>query len=79
MAFMQMLDLSGNQLAALPSSVGDLSMLQQLDLTDNNIKVLPKTIGKLTFISSIVLTGNDLSAAEIEKAKKLPNNSSITF
>ncbi len=45
---LQVLDLSRNQLTALPESIGKLTALQTLYLAFNQLTGLPESIGKLT-------------------------------
>jgi Leucine-rich repeat (LRR) protein len=56
------LDLSNNQLSALPESLGQLTHLQSLDLSRNQLTVLPESIGQLTKLQTLVLSRNQLTA-----------------
>jgi Leucine rich repeat len=56
------LDLSGNQLTALPPEVGRLTALQRLDLGKNQLTALPPEIGQLTALQRLELGGNRLTA-----------------
>jgi small GTP-binding protein len=56
------LDLSGNQLKALPESLGQLTQLRSLDLSGNELTALPESLGQLTQLQSLDLSGNQLTA-----------------
>ena len=45
---LQTLNLSGNQLTALPESLGQLTQLQTLNLSGNQLTALPESLGQLT-------------------------------
>lgn len=52
------LDLSGNDLPALPKEVGSLSNLEVLDLRDNQFSALPFEIGNLEALKVLRMDGN---------------------
>jgi hypothetical protein len=54
------LNLSSNQLAALPESIGDCAHLETLNLSGNRIDYVPDSVGKLTQLRQLFLTGNRL-------------------
>ena len=62
------LDLSGNQLTALPESLGQLTQLQSLDLSENQLTALPKSLGQLTQL--VVLSVWDNSLAHLPNSLK---------
>ena len=47
-----MLFLGGNQLTALPESLGQLTALQMLNLSGNRLTALPESLGQLTALQS---------------------------
>jgi internalin A len=55
------LDLSGNQLTALPESLGQLTQLQSLDLSRNQLTALPESLGQLTQLQKLCLYDNQLA------------------
>ena len=57
-----MLDLSGNQLCSIPSSVGKLSDLRVLDLSKNSLTSVPPELGSLTRLTKLSLSDNYLDA-----------------
>ena len=59
---MQSLNLSGNQLTALPWSLGQLTQLQSLNLSINRLTALPESLGELTRLRSLYLSNNQLPA-----------------
>ena len=54
------LDLSGQQLTALPPEIGELHNLQKLYIYGTNLEELPSTIGQLSNLEEIHLSGNML-------------------
>lgn len=55
------LNLSGNRLTALPTSIGSLNCLEILDASNNDLRELPPTIGDLQTLQTLNITGNPLS------------------
>jgi hypothetical protein len=58
MSSLTSLDLSGNKIHYLPSSVGDLRSLRVLDLSSAELRELPEKLGQLTQLQEINLSGN---------------------
>jgi Leucine-rich repeat (LRR) protein len=56
------LDLSGNQLTAVPESFGRLSQLTKLELSGNQLEALPESFGRLSQLTKLDLYGNKLEA-----------------
>jgi Leucine-rich repeat (LRR) protein len=56
------LRLDGNQLAALPSEIGQLTNLWELRLDGNQLATLPPEIGQLSNLGTLTLDGNQLAA-----------------
>ncbi|CAM8902458.1 unnamed protein product [Rhodiola kirilowii] len=56
------LDLSKNQLVALPCTIQGISCLTKLDLHDNRIEELPEGFGKLVNLVFLDLRGNQLKS-----------------
>ena len=52
------LDLSGNNLSALPPSMAKLSNLQELDISDNNFSKMPEVLKGLEHLEHIVDENN---------------------
>ena len=48
MSLQKVLDLAGQQLSALPESIGQLMALEVLDVDENQLAALPKSLGQLT-------------------------------
>ncbi|AFY56938.1 leucine-rich repeat (LRR) protein [Rivularia sp. PCC 7116] len=67
------LDLSGNELTALPPEIGQLTNLQYLHLSYNQLSSLPEEFGQLTNLQFLYLLENQLSTlpAEIGQLRKL--------
>lgn len=57
----QILDLQGNLLNALPSSLGKLSLLEKLELGQNCLTQLPSSLSKLTSLTFVDLMDNKLT------------------
>ena len=55
------LDLSGNRISILPSSIGNFKVLKTLNLSGNRITQLPPQIGQLTKLETLILNGNHIS------------------
>ncbi len=55
------LNLSFQDLTALPESVGQLTQLQYLHLTGNQLTTLPESIGRLKLLQRLYLSGNQLT------------------
>lgn len=56
-----LLDLSYDQLTALPESICQLTQLQILDLSDNQLTAVPESISQLTQLQILNLSGNQLT------------------
>lgn len=56
------LNVSDNQLTALPPQIGQLTALQELDVSCNQLTVLPPQIGQLTALQELDVTDNRLTA-----------------
>ncbi|KAF5419007.1 MAG: hypothetical protein C5S49_00980 [Candidatus Methanogaster sp.] len=63
------LDLSGNQLTALPPEIAKLASLTELDLSGNQLTALLPEITKLTSLTELYLSNNQLTALPPEIAK----------
>ena len=57
----RMLDLSGNNLTALPESIGALVGVEKLNLSGNNLTALPESIVALTSLKTLHLHENPLT------------------
>jgi internalin A len=53
---------AGNQLTALPETIGNLHNLKYLDLNHNQLTAIPETIGNLHNLSSLSIWNNQLTA-----------------
>nr|AAU84033.1 leucine-rich-repeat protein [uncultured archaeon GZfos35D7] len=60
------LDLSDNQLTALPPEIAELKGLTTLDLSGNQLTALPLEIGELKSLTTLYLWGNQLTALPLE-------------
>ena len=56
------LRLDSNQLASIPSEIGQLSMLQRLHLYDNQLQSIPPEIGQLSMLQELYLGDNQLQS-----------------
>ena len=63
-----MLHLYGNQLTAVPESLGNLTALTTLDLYGNQLTAVPESLGNLTALTALDLTGNQLTAVPMQLA-----------
>jgi hypothetical protein len=59
---LQMLNLSYNQLTALPEAIANLTQLQELDFSFNPLTKLPESIANLTQLQGLKLHGNPLDS-----------------
>lgn len=66
------LDLSSNQLAAIPTEISNLVALTDLNLDNNVIVSLPEDIGKLTKLKVLSLRGNRISVHSTNWSDKNP-------
>ena len=60
------LNLSKNQLTAIPPEIGNLTNLTELSLDYNQLTALPPDIGKLTNLTTLNLHRNHLTALPTE-------------
>ena len=58
---LQSLDLSDNQLTAVPDAICQLTQLQTLNLSDNQLTAVPDTIGQLTQLQHLNIYKNKLT------------------
>jgi len=58
---LEFLDLHGNSLSTIPSSIGDLNKLINLDISDNKLTELPSSFGNLTSLEKLVLGKNNIN------------------
>jgi Leucine-rich repeat (LRR) protein len=58
---LEKLDLSKNQLAAVPAEISNLKQLMELNLDDNVIVSLPDTVGELKNLKQLSLRNNHIS------------------
>jgi Leucine-rich repeat (LRR) protein len=65
-----MLDLSNNQLKALPKTLTGLNKLEELNLENNQLGSLPPYIYRLRKLKVLNLTGNPLSEKEKDRIRK---------
>ncbi|MGH7455154.1 MAG: leucine-rich repeat domain-containing protein, partial [bacterium] len=63
------LDLSGLELTALPSEIGQLANLLRLNLSNNRLTTLPQEIGQLTNLMELYLHKNQLTTLPPEIGK----------
>ncbi|KAJ2854046.1 hypothetical protein GGI22_004635, partial [Coemansia erecta] len=73
---LQLLDVSGNQIAALPEDVGHLSCLRELNASRNALTGLPTTIGALRSLEVLnvaenYITSLDASVSRLGKLRML--------
>jgi len=60
--YLRALNLSGNNLSAVPESLSVLCHLQNLDLSDNALETLPDFITSFQNLDSLELSGNQIAA-----------------
>nr|WP_322684603.1 COR domain-containing protein [Nostoc sp. DedQUE07]MDZ8130545.1 COR domain-containing protein [Nostoc sp. DedQUE07] len=58
--WLEVLNLSGNQLRTLPEAIARLQQLTSLDLSGNQLRTLPEAIARLQQLTSLDLKGNQL-------------------
>lgn len=56
------LDLSDNQILAIPESIDQLQTLQTLNLRNNNISIIPSSIANLKSLKKLYVKGNNLDS-----------------
>ena len=66
LAALERLDLSDNELSALPAEIGQLAALERLYLGDNQLSALPAEIGQLAALEVLYLYKNRLSVLPAE-------------
>lgn len=62
LTYVNMLDLSCNQLTKLPDNIGNLKSLTRLDLRSNKLQSLPQSIGKLSQLTYLNVSNNFLTS-----------------
>lgn len=62
LTYVNMLDLSCNQLNKLPDNFGSLASLTRLDLRSNKLQSLPQSIGKLSRLTYLNVSNNFLTS-----------------
>jgi Leucine-rich repeat (LRR) protein len=62
MTALTVLNLSNNELATLPYTVGEMTALRKLSLSGNVLKNLPPTMGRITSLKELTVTNNLLEA-----------------
>lgn len=67
---LEKLDLSSNQLATVPDTIGNLGHLEELRLDSNMIVTLPEAIGKLSHLKVLSLCHNQLQIKKSTSADK---------
>ncbi len=67
---LQSLDLSGNQLSALPPEIWQLTNLQWLYLSANQLSSLPDEIQGLKSLKKLYLEENPFTADDIDQLRK---------
>jgi Leucine-rich repeat (LRR) protein len=72
----QMLDLSGLELRAIPPEISALTRLRQLNLSNNQISSIPDSLSKLSRLKKLDLGGNEISSipdslSKLSRLKKL--------
>lgn len=64
--FLEILEISDNNLKSIPPQIGNLTALETLNLGGNKIKTLPSEIGDLTNLRKLYLYDNKLSSLPLE-------------
>lgn len=62
LTYVNMLDLSCNQLNRLPDNIGNLKSLTRLDVRSNKLQSLPQSIGNLSQLAHLNVSNNFLTA-----------------
>lgn len=62
LTYVNMLDLSCNQINKLPDNIGNMKSLTRLDLRSNKLHSLPQTIGRLSKLTYLNVSNNFLTS-----------------
>lgn len=71
MVHLKYLDLSGNNISAIPPQFGNLRKLEYLNLNSNDIEELPAEIGNLESLTEFSMAGNKLESLPYETGNLL--------
>ncbi|KAJ1892960.1 hypothetical protein LPJ81_005453, partial [Coemansia sp. IMI 209127] len=66
---LQLLDVSGNQIAALPEDISHLSCLRELNASRNALTSLPTTIGALRSLEVLNIAENYITSLDVSVAR----------
>jgi Leucine-rich repeat (LRR) protein len=61
LTWLQILDLSENELTTLPPQIGQLTLLEALDVSENELTTLPPEVGQLRSLQTLDLNKNALN------------------